>query len=538
MNKGVSSVCFGVAGSSGRGQSVSGERLMRRRRFSRSGVLVVSVALATGLAAAQPVDAQSQSSPSRGICTTATPSPFGSNVMMNCDSTVLPHIETSIAVDPTNPKHLVAGSIEAQKSATFLRAPPGASFFLDDYYTSFDGGATWLNGKVPFGKGVSHSDPTVAFDSQGRSYYGMFTATPGGPDGFDESWNVSRSDDGGVHFGPPVMVDRNPGDDEGAVAADSNPHSRFHDNVYLTWEQFQSDASGAFLGSPTLFSASHDAGQSWSRPVEISGSNAALCAFANDDAPADGRCRDNSRSRPVVGPDGTIYVSFISNQADVDHPTRVRILVVKSTDGGLTWSAPVAASDIVRVGEEDVGLLNNSAVGLFAGESLAVDPNNSDLYIVWPDNRNGTIDHTNADVFFVKSTNGGAHWSAPRAVSTATGDQFFPYAAVAPDGTLNVMFHDRSYDPANSKWGITLARLRPGSSNFALQRVDTGLSDPNHSLWFSDPPGGQAGFWGDYDGLAVGSDGVAHPIWTDMRRTITVKKFSGTTQDIMTAAVP
>src|SRR5439155_16950888 len=90
--------------------------------------------------------------------------------------TLLPHVETSIAVDPNDPQHLVGGSIanEVPPSAGVLRPfgrlPTGARS-LDDYYTSFDGGRTWLNGHVPAGEGASNSDPAVAFDSHGRVYY-------------------------------------------------------------------------------------------------------------------------------------------------------------------------------------------------------------------------------------------------------------------------------------------------------------------------------------------------------------------------------
>ena len=100
-------------------------------------------------------------------------------------------------------------------------------------------------------------------------------------------------------------------------------------------------------------------------------------------------------------------------------------------------------------------------------------------------------------------------------------------------------FMDRTYDPTNTKYGMTLARLAHGATTFTLQRVDTGLSDPNHALWFTGQAGGGPTTWnGDYSGLTVGSDGIAHPIWTDMRRIVTVRGVTGTTEDIMTAAVP
>src|SRR5437868_1591065 len=237
------------------------------------------------------------------------------------------------------------------------------------------------------------------------------------------------------------------------------------------------------------------------------------------------------------GADGTIYVGFENDQAVNDGQFRNQYLVVKSSDGGATWSAPVRASDVLSDGASDYPInvqgrqtLSNSQFRVNSAGNLAIDPTTGALFVTWSDNRNGTASSTNTDVFVAGSTDGGVTWSAPVAVSTAANDQFYPWAAVAPDGTLEVVYFDRSYDAANSKYGVTLAKL--GGS---AQRVDTGLSDPNNARWFS--VSGETAFLGDYNGLAIGSDGVAHPFWTDMRRVVTVNHATGTTEDAFTAAV-
>jgi hypothetical protein len=506
-----------------------------------------SVVLARGLVA-HPAGARAQLP--AGVCATVAPSPFGSNVMTNCDSTVDPHNETAIAVDPNDPRHLIAGSNDFEHTAN------GAFGFGTNqigklnaaYYTSTDGGLTWRNGHVPSG-GFWTGDPGVAFDSTGGKAYfstvGLIVPSfnshcgNGGCGGTGDI-QVSRSDDGGETFGAPVIVQRaRPdiiGPDKPSLAVDTHKSLPTRDNIYVTWTQY---CCRSYQDNPIYFSVSKDAGKTFSTPKEISGTNPTLCTFSSSSEPWDGRCREDDNSQIAVGPDGTIYVSFLNNQVDINDPTRPQILVVRSTDGGLTWSSPVRAGDIIHGGEEDIGLLSNTQLGFNCLQSMAVDPRNSTLYIVWPDNRNGTIDNTNADVFLVESTDRGATWSSPQIVSAAPGDQFFPWVAVSPsDGTVNVSFMDRSYDPASTKYGMTLARLRPGTSTFDLQRVDTGLSDPNHALWFTGQAGGGPTTWnGDYSGLAVGSDGIAHPIWTDMRRIVTVKGVTGTNEDIMTAAV-
>ena len=57
-----------------------------------------------------------------------------------------------------------------------------------------------------------------------------------------------------------------------------------------------------------------------------------------------------------------------------------------------------------------------------------------------------------ADVFFVRSTDGGASWTNPVPVNTVwTNDQWMPVLAVKPDGTqLFIAWYDRRNDTNNS----------------------------------------------------------------------------------------
>ncbi len=361
---------------------------------------------------------------------------------------------------------------------------------------------------------------------------------------------VSRSPDGGRTFATPVTVEASTSDsiveDKPYLVVDANPASRFVDSVYITWTRFHFDALDNYLESPIFFAVSRNGGLTWSAPKEISGANPALCTFSGTSLAYDGRCREDQFSSPVVGPDGTIFVAFVNDQAVNDGQFRDQYLVVKSTDGGETWSEPVRASDLIHDGVNDYPVnvvgrqtLSNSAFRVNSAGNLAVDPVNGELVVLWSDNRHGTPNNTNTDIFMARSNDGGNTWSTPITVSGAAGDQFYPWAAFASDGTLNISFYDRSYDPANSKYGMTLARLAPSVRRFARQRVDTGLSDPNQARWFSvGGPGGKTIFLGDYNGLAVGTDGVAHPFWTDMRRVVTVKDATGHTEDVFSVAVP
>jgi hypothetical protein len=132
-------------------------------------------------------------------------------------------------------------------------------------------------------------------------------------------------------------------------------------------------------------------------------------------------------------PNGDLYA--ISLSFDV-FDTNNAILVSKSTNGGDTWSAPVA------VAADDTNGLDK--------ESITADPNDSNfVYAVWdrfvsppgfPPSEQGRL-HARSYVqqaFFSRTTNSGVTWSAPR-VAYNPGTQAGTIGSiinVLPDGTL------------------------------------------------------------------------------------------------------
>src|SRR5215471_120641 len=142
------------------------------------------IVLATSIAAAQtrrggiqPSSARDQAAalqnesvggPFNSVCTAGTT--FGANIMANCDSTLLPHNETAIIVDPNDPNHLAAGSNDTQLPPS---GATGSARSALGYYTSPDGGKTWINGAVPAAGFAQTSDPALGFDTQGKVFIGM-----------------------------------------------------------------------------------------------------------------------------------------------------------------------------------------------------------------------------------------------------------------------------------------------------------------------------------------------------------------------------
>src|SRR5205807_2143977 len=128
-----------------------------------------------------------------------------------------------------------------------------------------------------------------------------------------------------------------------------------------------------------------------------------------------------------------------------------------------------------------------------------------DLYLVFSDNRNGSRQSSNTDVFMFTSKNGGTTWIGPTRVNddpsqqptiaqgtrdcnrivgrvcpstapTFGNDQWFPWIDISDTGSLNVVFYDRRLDTNSTtgEWPTSRAAPngRPGNYlvwNFGAQ---------------------------------------------------------------------
>jgi hypothetical protein len=366
---------------------------------------------------------------------------------------------------------------------------------------------------------------------------------------------VSRSKDGGRHWGKPVVVaggvgcdldERQLFNDKEWMVTDNNRHSPFYGRTYLTWTRFES-RNGTFQASPIFTAYSDNGGKTWSRPEDISGANKAICSFQT--AGAAGRCDENQFSVPTVQPDGTVVVAFQNAQNtklwESDEELDNQYLVVRSDDGGKRWSRPrfvVGLEDGVSdypLNVDGRQTLTGQQFRVNSAGNIDADPRTGKLYLVFADNRAGRHDVANpvtdVNVYLMTSVDGKS-WKGPFAVSTAASDQWFPWVDVNPvTGKVGVLYHDRSYGN-RTLYHTTLAEGKPGS--FASTKVSTRPSHPKNSIFFqAEVEGCQkcVTFIGDYNGLDYGRDGKVNMAWTDMRRFTDVEGVSGFAQNIFFA---
>jgi hypothetical protein len=408
-----------------------------------------------------------------------------------------PQSETSIAINPENPKEIVAGSNE------IFRLPMRA-------YFSSNAGKTWAGVDLPLppptqAHGIDFgSDPGVAWDTLGNVYYSyivvFFSKGFAGVVGTEMA--VARSSDGGQTW-TATFFDLQTGasmfNDKPMITVDTNPGSSFVNRVYVAW-----DAAGGPLGIQV--SSSSDHGVSFSAPV-----SAGIPKGIGAD--------------PFVGPDGALHVAWQDFHDNLE-------LVSTSTDGGATFSAPVTIAPTMA--SFDVGVpaqaFRRALIYPACGADGSQGPNRGTLYCSWTDETTAN----GMDAFVARSTDGGMTWSAPVRVNDdptgSANDQFNQWLAVDPtDGSISVSFYDTRNDPTHVSTDVFVARSTDGGVTFGANIQVT--SAPTNEAASGADFGNQ---YGDYEGIAA-FGGRIHPVWTDRRAS--VAGVPGLDEEIFTATI-
>ncbi len=363
---------------------------------------------------------------------------------------------------------------------------------------SNNGGLSWKSVAPPiYPSGGGQGDPALAAGPGGVFYYAHLASTAQGI----STLGVTRSTDGGATWSP--LVNATAGTTNQLVSHDKewiavdNSNSRYRGNVYLSWTRF----TNIFTEDIGIaFARSTNGGRTWSR-YQLIGKPADNAGFVQ-------------ASTIAVGPDGEVYVSY--------YDTRIPgIAVVKSTDGGETFGAPVAALG------DPAGRFGRTLAGgfeLFPGASIDVDrgagPTRGRIYLTTTIKPENSRDE--ADVVLTTSADGGATWSAPIRVSdeSTDTDQFMSSLAVMPGGLLGVMWYDRCNDPANNVLvDVYMTTSFDGGRTFSPNRRLTSSNWP----FVPTPFGFRTAYHGDYNQMSAGDAGFL-VCWADDR--------SGTDPDV------
>ncbi len=329
--------------------------------------------------------------------------------------------EPSIAINPKNTNELVAGSN------------------IDNYYYSTDGGFTWNENILTSTYGV-WGDPAIVCDTTG-SFYFFHLSNPQSGNWIDRIVSQRTATPGGTWTnGGFTGLNGTKAQDKHWVTIDRKTNV-----IYMTWTEF--DDYGSALptdSSRILFSKSADQGQTWTPALKI---NQVSGDCLDEDNTVEGAV-------PALGPNGEVYVSWagplgivfdrstdggatwlaqdipvttIPGGWDFAIPGIYRanglpitscdtsggpnngaiyinwsdqrnginntdVWLVKSTDGGNTWTQPTKVNDDATQRQQ-----------FFTW--MTIDQTNGNLWFVFYDRRNYNDNRT--DVYMARSIDGG-----------------------------------------------------------------------------------------------------------------------------------
>ena len=360
--------------------------------------------------------------------------------------------EPSIAINPKNTEEIAAGSI------------------IDNYHFSSDGGKTWTSRRIDSEYGV-WGDPVLTFDRSGKVYYFHLANYE------KTSWidrivcQVAPTVDAEFSNGTFPKPNGSKAQDKHWVAL----HPK-NNTLALTWTQFDKyDSQERLDSSHIMFSRSFDQGQSWSDPVRI---NKFGGDCIDDDNTVEGAV-------PTYGPNGELYVAWsgpkglvfqksldggttwlsqekliakhpggwtidvpginrcnglpvlICDQSNGPHQGTLYlnwadqrngandtdIWLMKSTDQGDTWSAPI------RVNQDEPGKHQ-----FFTW--ITIDQTNGNLHFVYLDRRKYSDNST--DVIWCTSKDGGKTFQE----KCISDEPFLPRKEVFYGDYLNIAAHN------------------------------------------------------------------------------------------------
>ncbi|MCM2327543.1 MAG: glycoside hydrolase [Lysobacter sp.] len=387
-------------------------------------------------------------------------------------------VEPSLAVNPSNPGHLVAIWQQDRWSNGSARGLVAA--------VSFDGGTTWATRPMAFsrcgggnaangGDFDRATDPWVSIGPDG-TVWAMSLSTTGGSfaPGSANAMLVSRSADGGLTWGPavPLIADTTPYfNDKNTITADP-ADARY---AYAVWDRLLNTGGG-----PAMLARTTDGGTTWEPARAIFDPGTASQTIGNVIV--------------TPSPGALVNVGLRIDYAADGSGRSASVFALRSEDRGLSWSAPVRIAGHLGLGARDPE--TGAAIRDGAIIPAAAAGPGGTLHVAWQDSRfsSGLRDA----IAYSRSLDGGLTWSEPVRVNPDPAvAAFTPAVHVLADGTIGVTYfdlRDNTPDARTLPAGYWLARSADG-----VTWTETRLAGP---FDLASAPNANGLFLGDYMGLA------------------------------------
>src|SRR5436190_7090583 len=427
----------------------------------------------------------------------ATPLAYGGadvNLITGAES--FPNVtqsETFSWRNPDNPNEIVVAYNDSRGRNVNPINISGAS-------VSTDGGTTFTrltrtNGQSPFANTLG--DPVALYNKPTGTWFAIFLDVGCGGQGIGGYKSTNPSDPNSwIHF----CVHNASFDDRESGWADNNTSSPFFGHMYVSWNDFNVGGGALFVRVST------DNGLTWTPHQLTSGS-----PFI----------RDVQITGDLVT--GDVYIAGMNEGGGGTGGPRSNRMF-RSTDGGNTWTNTFTGPNFVGPSDGSTCTSNSYFATIFSGywrhmgwgEPAAI---NHVVHYVYAQHGTGSDP---GDVYYIRSTDSGVHFSAPLKLNTdsTTRPQWQPNISVSSGNTLFAMWYD-ARGSANCQKGNTAVPCyqmwgRKSTDNGVTWLADMAFSDVVTPLPGQPDPGIVDCYAGDYDyASALATDHIS--AWADGR---------------------
>jgi hypothetical protein len=344
----------------------------------------------------------------------------------------------------------------------------------------------WVNPRITWTSGDSEC-PNIACDSSDNLHVVWSDFTPGNYEIY-----YKKSTDGGINWSASRRLTWTSGSSwTPAIAVNGDK------NVYVVWYE---DVPG---NTEIYFKKSTDGGANWTTSMRLT--NNVGWSYVPDIA---------------VDSLGHLHVVWWDNTTG-----NYEIYYRKSTNGGTSWTAS-------RQLTTNSGLSSSPRIAAYSSSSL---------HLVWSDSTPGVN-----EIYYKKSSDGGASWTTVKRLSSTAGWSYAPDIAVDSSGNPHVAWYDDT--PGNNE--IYYKKSSDGGANWSSDKrltwnsgtsrnpsIAIGSPDEIHVIWDDDTPGNYEIYYkGSFDGGATwsasfretwnsgasaspstvfNSQGILHVVWYD-----------------------
>ena len=371
-------------------------------------------------------------------------------------------------------------------------------------------------------------EPAIAADRNGHVYvlYPQYGGVPGCPTCYSPTMILQISNDHGQTWASPTVIFPE-GTNQYQVDAQITVDPVDGQTVYASWLQNNK--------SDIVVAKSADFGASWS-VVTASSSNAGQdkpilavrgqdiyvvydhtqtmwASISHDGGATFTSVKINQNAKlgwslaggGTVTPDGGVYFAWSGYEGSGQAKGKVNLYVSRSIDDGATWTTKLL---VVSSSPPDCSAFSCGWAFLGAQLTLTSDAGGN-LYAL---GNAGSSPKGPERIYFWKSPDGGATWSAQQDVSTAPAGTHhaFPAIAAADPGVVRISWMDaRAAHGGMDRWNVYVRSSTDGGSSWSSE-TDISTFVAGFGYIFSN------GFrfpFGDYFEMDIDEAGTTHLIW-------------------------